>query len=267
MPNPVVEKIAGLVRELPALPAVAQQALALLSDPTTEPEALQEVFSRDAALALKLLRLANSAYYRRSREVTTLSAAVVLLGFKTIQTLVLSSAVYRVLSAAGPSALQLWEHSFAVAAGCRELAKEMGEGGSAREEAFLAGLFHDVGKGVIAAKFPGVYGQPLGVSGELETLGFHHGHLAQVLLARWEIPGPLAAAVGSHHECDAPGLAGLVALGDWLAWEVAPGLGAAFPAEPGTLVQWAGLSQDRMDGLRATVEKYLAEERGSHEAS
>ena len=261
MPASVVERIAKLAKDLPALPAVAQKAMALLGDPSTEPEELQGVLSRDAALALKVLRLANSAYYRRGREITTLSAAVVVLGFKTIHTCVLSSAVHRVISAAGSVADRLWEHSFAAGAACRELARVARLSVVEREEAFLCGLFHDVGKGVIAAKFPGVYAEPLGLAGEVEQLGFHHGHLGHVLLSRWEIPETLRLAVAGHHDPDTDGLGRLTVGGDWLAWQVASGVGAEPPPEPAALLAELELGPEQREELRETVRGFLAEEK------
>ena len=258
----VVERIAKLVRNLPALPAVAQQAMALLGDPSTEPEELQRVLSRDTALALKVLRLANSAYYRRGREITTLSAAVVVLGFKTIHTCVLSSAVHRVLSSAGGLADQLWEHSFSAGVACRELARAARFSVVEREEAFLAGLFHDVGKGVIAAKFAGIYMEPLGLAGEAEQLGFHHGHLGHVLLRMWEIPEALSLAVAGHHELQADGLTRITAAGDWLAWAVRPGVGAEAPPEPEALLAELELDAAAVGEMREAVQRFLAEEIG-----
>lgn len=262
MATNVVECIATLVNDLPPLPAVAQQALALLEDPSTEPEELQDLLSRDTALALKVLRLANSAYYRRSREITTLSAAVVVLGFKTLHTCVLSSAVHRVLSAAGGLAGQLWEHSFSVGAACRELARAARLSVVEREEAFLAGLFHDVGKGVIAAKFPGIYSTPLGIAGEAEQLGFHHSHLGHVLLSKWEIPEVLSLAVAGHHAPDGKGLTRITAAGDWLAWAVTPGIGAEEPAEPTSYLADLELDATAVEEMRDSVNRFLAEQKG-----
>ncbi len=259
----VAQRLADLSGDLPALPLVAQQALGLLAEPGTEPEQLQAVLARDPALALRVLRLANSAYYRRAREVSTLSAGVVLLGFKTIQTLVLSCAVQTVLALAGPLAGRLWEHSFASAAACRELGTVLGLGAAAREEAFLAGLFHDVGKGVLAAKFPGLYETPLGLSGERDALGFQHAELGRLLLEQWGVPPLLAAAVGNHHGPDPEPLARLVAAGDWLAWPLAPGVGSAVPAEPSALLAEAGLGEGALEEMRARVDALLCEDRGA----
>lgn len=263
MESAALQRIAGMINDLPALPAVAQEALALLANPTTEPEELQSVLSRDPALSLRVLRLANSAFYRRKREISTLTSAILLLGFKTIQSLILSSAVHRVLSSSGSVAVALWEHSFAAGVACRELARRAGPQGDGAEEAFLAGLFHDVAKGVLASKFPGLYAKPLGVEGELEALGFHHGQLGQVLLARWEIPAALAAGVGAHHDAGASGLAALTAAADWLAWTVAPGVGAEPPASP-ACAGALGIDERTAEDLRAWLAASVAEEKVGH---
>lgn len=263
MESAALQRVAGMVNDLPALPAVAQQALALLADPSTEPEDLQAVLSRDAALSLRVLRLANSAFYRRKREISTLTSAILLLGFKTIQSLILSSAVHRVLSSSGSVAGALWDHSFAAGAACRELARRTGGVPERVEEAFLAGLFHDVAKGVLAAKFPGLYAKPLGVAGEVEVLGFDHAQLAQVLLAKWEIPPALAAAVGAHHEPDVTGLGALTAVADWLVWESAPGVGAEPPGEPAALAS-LGLVRGALEEVRTSLAGSLAEEKVGH---
>jgi HD-like signal output (HDOD) protein len=182
MSEQLLAKVAAVVDDLPSLPAVAQEVLALLSDPSTKPERLQSSLSRDPALSLQVLRISNSAYYRRGREITSLADAIVLLGFKTVQSLVMSSAVHRVLSSAGGIASQLWEHCFAVGAACREVAALNGAKMLAKEEAFMVGLFHDVGKGVIATKFPGIYNSGLSAAGETEQIGFNHAELGGVLL-------------------------------------------------------------------------------------
>lgn len=263
MGTPPIERIAALVQDLPALPAAAQHALALLSDPTTEPGELQQALARDQALALRALRLANSAYYRRSREITTLSNAVVVLGFRTIQTLLLSSAAHRVIAAAGELAEQLWNHSFAAAVACREFSKEIGRGSLEREEAFLAGLFHDLGKGVVAARFPGIYADSAGVEGERAALGFDHADLGQVLLERWQIPAALSAAVGTHHEAGPSALGRLVVMGEWLAWGVAPGVGSCLPERPMGLLDAYGMAPERLGEILESVKLYLDEESGA----
>lgn len=267
MGAPPVERLAALVQDLPALPAAAQHALALLSDPATEPEQLQEALARDQGLALQALRLANSAYYRRNREISTLSAAVVVLGFRTIQTLLLSCAAQRVIAGAGSLAEQLWGHSFATAVACRELAKELQWGGVAREEAFLAGLFHDLGKGVIASRFPGIYQEAVGADGERSALGFDHGALGQLLLERWKIPESLAGAVGGHHGPAPSSLGCLIVAGEWLAWGVAEGVGGRPPERPSSLLHAYGLGPERLGEVLERVKLVLEEESGAHEPS
>ena len=81
-----------LEKNLPALPQVAWEAMSLIEDPDSRAEDLQKIISRDQALAARVLRLANSAYYGVSRTITTLSGAIVMLGFDTVRFLVLAAA-------------------------------------------------------------------------------------------------------------------------------------------------------------------------------
>lgn len=260
MDRAVVDRIARLVEDLPALPVVAQQALSALSDPATRPETLEAVLSRDPALSVKVLGQANSAYYRRGRPVTTLAGAIVLLGFKTLQTLILSSAVHRVLQSAGGAAEMLWLHCFGAGLACRELSRKAGSLAVAPDEAFLVGLFHDVGKGVIASRFPRVYDGVGGCAGEREALGFDHGQLGGVLLARWAIPEALAEAVGGHHDPATRGLAELARVGDWVAWGPAPGLASAPPEPAEACFTALGLNPGDLDSVRERLAGALAEE-------
>ncbi len=262
MGNPVLEKIAAIARELPGLPSVAQEALAHLSTPDANPAGLQAIMSRDPALTLKVLRMANSAYYRRGREITSLGDAIVLLGFKTIQSLVLSSAVQRVLNSAGALAPRLWEHCFTVAVACREISADAPGMGVEREEAFLAGLFHDVAKGVMAAQFPGIYSKPLSASEEREALGFDHAELGQVLLTKWQIPAVLTEGVGGHHGRSASPLSSLIRLGNLVSRPLAPGL-SADDGEPANLkaVEIWGLTEDAIGGVRESIAPLIHEER------
>lgn len=252
MDNLLIQKIIKMVGDLPTMPLAAQQALALLANPTTEPESLQSVLSRDPAIALKVLRMANSAYYSRSRQVDTLSSAIVLLGFKTLQSLVMSSVVHQVLSEAGP----LWDHCFGVAATCRELSRKMRDLKLDPEEAFLAGLFHDIGKGAIASKFPGVYDSSPTLEQEVELLGFHHAQLGGAIIDSWELPNKFVEAVGSHHDENTIGLSAATAVGDWICWNLAPGLGSP-PAMPAALND-LNLTENDVEELRSAVSTILS---------
>jgi HD-like signal output (HDOD) protein len=262
MSEQLLAKVASLVDDLPSLPAVAQEVLAMLSDPSTKPESLQASLSRDPALSLKVLRISNSAYYRRGREITSLADAIVLLGFKTVQSLVMSSAVHRVLSSAGGIAAQLWEHCFAVGAACREVAALNGARMMEKEEAFMVGLFHDVGKGIIGTKFPGIYKAGIGVAGETEQLGFNHAELAGVLLEKWDIPDDLTQSVLMHHDPAPQGKAAYVTVANWLCEPTAPGISDGPRAEPTELIAQLNIGPDDILDIRERVEQLVAEERG-----
>jgi putative nucleotidyltransferase with HDIG domain len=264
MEKEILDKLSKIVQDLPSLPAVVQEVLAQLSNPSTQPEDLQKTLGRDPALSVKVLRIANSAYYCRGREIGSLADAIVLLGFKSIRSLVLTSAVQGVLSSGGGSAANLWEHCYSVAVACREVAREAGDGPAAREEAFLSGLFHDIGKGAIAQRFPGIYGKPLSCEGEREALAFHHGQLGQVLLTKWEIPETLCHAVGAHHDAEPEGLAAYVVVGNWLCEPIAPGIFPGNRAEPSALIARFGLDDYTVGEIRESIVRTMAEERGGN---
>ena len=101
-PNPTVEAGAGTndilnniimtTRDLPAMPQVASKVLELSSDPSTSAQQLQQIISDDQAMTGRILKIANSAMYSCSRKIKTLTEAIVMLGFNSIRSLVVTSA-------------------------------------------------------------------------------------------------------------------------------------------------------------------------------
>ncbi len=87
------------IKGLPALPLVVTRVLKLVSEPNASAQDLNKIISSDAALASKILRLANSAYYGLSRQVSTITEAVVYLGFNMVKAMALSISVFDTLRA------------------------------------------------------------------------------------------------------------------------------------------------------------------------
>ena len=142
-------------RDLPAMPQVASKVLELSSDPNTSAHQLQQVISDDQAMTARILKIANSALYSCSRKIKTLTEAIVMLGFNSIRSLVVTSAARNLYntrtSQTGLKERLLWEHSIGSAFACRLMASDSRP--ALTEEAFLAGLMHDIGKSVISADF------------------------------------------------------------------------------------------------------------------
>ncbi len=194
-------------KELPIMPPVATEVMRMAEDPDTDLSSIAELIARDASLAVRVLKIANSSFYATPREVETLQQAIVLLGYSTLRSMVVAASMKEVFARFGLAERLLWEHAVAAAAAASTLAEEVG--GMNREEIFLAGLLHDVGKLVMHSQaekqFQGVLKRVYSdganpVEAERDVFGFDHAELGSLVLTRWKIPARLALAIGAHHD-------------------------------------------------------------------
>lgn len=225
--------------DLPPMPQVATRVIRISAGSNTSSEELQNLILTDQALSAQVLKIANSAMFGMVREVTTLTQAIMTLGFSTTRSVVLASSVKHLFTR-GPVGLQeriLWEHALvtAITGGAFSQAMHF----SMTEEVFLAGLMHDIGKSVMALKFPESYGALLrrihdqegeGLAMELDTFGFDHARVGEALLKSWNIAEGIEAVVRWHHEplhasTEHRRLVALVALGNQMALDLQIGLG------------------------------------------
>ncbi len=255
--------------ELPPLPKVATRVIHISADADSSMEELKELVRTDQALSAQLLKVANSAMFSMIRGVTTLSQALITLGFSTARSVVLASSVKNLFTR-GPVSPQeriLWKHALASAltAGAFSRALRLHD----TEEVFLAGLLHDLGKGVMILKFPEGYGALLrklheqggdALSYELDTFGFDHTMVGEALLDSWNFSTGSVATVRWHHEpTQAPlehqRLVALVALGNQMAMDLQIGLGSpdALAGATWEAMDILGLSEARYQDVRTTV--------------
>ena len=195
--------------DIPPLPLVAAKVVDLLANEDVTAEQLTEVISRDAALASRVLNIANSAFYRRSEEIRKLKSAVVVVGMRTIKSIVFSAALKQIFNPSSLFDRLLWEHSVATAIAVTMLARETGY--PHPDEVMLAGLLHDLGKNILSNSMPNRYQQVVervyteGVSYcevETEVFGFAHHHVGPLLVKHWNLPMNLGKAVYFHHEIE-----------------------------------------------------------------
>ncbi|HPF70796.1 MAG TPA: HDOD domain-containing protein [Candidatus Krumholzibacteria bacterium] len=255
----VKARIMTVMRNLPPLPEVTRRLMAVMRDEEASAKDVAKVLSSDQALAGKVLKLANSSFYGVANEVTTISRAVVIMGFTGIRNMALSFGTMSALKNldSGLDLAAFWGHAMANAAAVQVLAPHVNRRIDP-EEAFLAGLMHDIGAYVLAAAVPDEYRQVLAAdTGSLEdrerdATGFTHAQVGQGLLQFWELPQAFADAARYHHDIEkaASGeqpLTTLVALADILACIH----GGSFepPASEehlGRLMQSAGLSAEAL---------------------
>ncbi|CAH1903742.1 HD family phosphohydrolase [Candidatus Nitrotoga sp. HW29] len=215
---------------LPALPEVVQDLINYLQRPEVDVGQVAYRIARDPALAAKLLRLANSSFYGLQRQVATIRDALTVLGLRAARTLVTGAAVmthFQTLVVAGYDQRAFWLHSAGTSLCARALARELGAN---MENAFTAGLLHDIGRLILAARFPAKYRSVMAyraehdcyrIEAEQAVLGFEHTQIGAALAERWKFPAEIAEAIANHHnpmEISANSLVDLVHLADVMAY-------------------------------------------------
>jgi HD-like signal output (HDOD) protein len=204
-PTTTLDWLAARAEQLYSLPAVAMRVLDLTRNPQVDTRALKECIENDPALAAKILRVVNSSVFALSREVADLQQALGLLGIKPLKLLVLSFSLPAGLfcDLEAHTLGWYWRRTLSKAIASREMAEHLWR--MPGDEAFLAGLFQDVGVLLLLQGIGRPYARLVEASLarhlelaalESEALGFSHTALSARLLDRWKLPEPLVEAVG-----------------------------------------------------------------------
>ena len=212
---------------LPALSEVVMDLLNYLEHPDVDGNQVAQKIARDPGLCAKLLSVANSSFYGLQGQVETISDALVVLGLRAVRTLVTATAVVSHLQAlAGRQQRAFWVHSAGTALCARALARRVGTNA---EAAFTAGLLHDLGRLILAARFADQYRAVVDyrvehdiyvIEAEHQVLGFDHTEVGAALAQRWKFPVDTVAAIACHHtptDQPAGSLAGLIHVADAMA--------------------------------------------------
>jgi len=202
-------ELAALVDAVPSLPAVFLRLTAVVDDPRSAIRDMEEVVYEDPALAGRLLRLANSAYFGFPGHVDSLSRAITLVGTRQLRDLALATSVLDLFSGVASDVVSMasfWRHSVATGLLARALATWQREANA--EQFFVAGLLHDIGRLVLLIKANESMVQALERSRvddvllhvvERDILGFDHAALGNELLRQWNLPPAICAGVAFHH--------------------------------------------------------------------
>lgn len=210
------ERVRGAIARcdtLPSPPMLYMQLNSAMNSDKSDARQIARLVSQDVALAAKILQLVNSSFFGLGRRVSSIDQTVALLGITRIKALVLTEVILKQFRP--PERLKefacgtFWEHSSMVAELARLISREEGQRDDRPDQAFTAGLLHDIGKLIFASQFQDEYlqvlreshetGEPLSVV-EMRTMGVNHAEVGSYLLALWGLPPRLIEAVTLHHE-------------------------------------------------------------------
>jgi len=260
------------IKNLPTLPGIVNKLSRMAEDPETTTEQMGKVIARDHILAVKLLKLVNSAFYGFPQRISSIDSAIILLGFNIIKGLIISASIFEFME---EQDVELWEHSLGCAVACNVLAKRLGV--KDPEEISTAGLIHDIGKVAIKMELPQEYEKISAMvrekkisrfEAEREVLGLNHAEAGGWLTRRWNLPAKLVEPVSCHHD---PRLAeneqltsSIVHFADLIIRGMGYGHGDDVWVGPLSQRAWRlmGLAPSDMDQILAEIDEKLWDVRG-----
>ena len=200
--------IVGRIDELPSLPRLYRELTRVLEDEDCGTREVSAVIEQDPAMSAKLLQLVNSGFFGLGRRVTSIAAAATYVGVNTLKTLVMSLEVFKPRHSGGMGGVSLDElrrHSLAVSKLAARISKQDPK---AAEDAFVAGMLHDIGTLVLASELPDHLAAAIAKSrdddccvheAEMALYGISHAEIGAYLLCLWGLPHRIVEAVAHHH--------------------------------------------------------------------
>jgi HD-like signal output (HDOD) protein len=223
--NSQVRAIAASLGALPSTPELYVQLSKLAASEGANAHDIAQVISKDPAVSAKVLQLVNSSFFGLGRRISSIEQTVALLGVVRIKTLVLSSQITEEFRPARPvpgfSAKTLLRRSTITAEFAQAVVRAEGMDKDRQDQAFAAGLLHDVGLLVLASKKVEVLEESLErartrnmslCDAERAVLGGTHADVGACLLELWNLPQRIVEGVALHHNPSASKFTGVSAV-------------------------------------------------------
>lgn len=267
------KEIEKFIKKMPSLSTTVGKVMEICSRTDASPNELNKVISLDPVLTGQVLKLINSAYYSLVNKVTSLTRAITMLGMNTVKNMALSTAIIRTVAGAKKSKAlptkQFWAHSISAGVSSKLLGGVVGLSAMEREELFLAGLLHDLGK----VPFGDEYIEVLNVARreqmplrkvEMELMGIDHQEVGFLIAEKWKLNTVITNCITKHHDFEAiPALGdklgqqvALIALGDFYANVFDHGFaGNRFPQDKqiDSLIEFVGMDRDEYCSIGESV--------------
>ncbi len=198
------------IKDLPTFPIVALKLLKLTNDEHTTIADLEKIIETDPSIMTRVLKMANSPVYALRHSVSSVRQAILLLGFSTIRSLALEVTIYDQFVLYSRHSkfdhLFYWRHCLSVAYLCKYIAMEVGY--PDLEEAYIAGLLHDIGKIILDSHGRITYNNFLDaqpdsngvlIEEERKIIGMGHNDIGAFFCHTWGFPTDVTLAVSLHH--------------------------------------------------------------------
>jgi HD-like signal output (HDOD) protein len=268
-------EIVAWVGDLPPMPHVASRAISMIENPDTTAVEISELLSSDAALAARVLKIANSAMFSRQREVTTLSQAVMLVGFKALKGVIVAATLRQMHKSTGKVDKLIWENSMCTAMTSTILAKTLKK--RFIEEIFLLGLLHGLGqivflhqqdtskqyKDVLAMVQKGTHEY---IEAEQLVYGFAHPLIGALVAKKWNFSAETCQVIlhyrdlpeGEKPENELEEKTAIVQLADMIAHKAGIGSPEGYPnmdVQIGMLTDYLAIEKSKSAEMIATIIK------------
>ncbi len=210
--NDVLRRLVAQCSILPTVPTLYLELAKELQSPMASVERVEAIVCKDPAVTAKILQLVNSSFFGLARRIESLGEAIHYVGLNIIKALVLTVPVYSRFDGVRVrdySPVAIWEHCWRTGVLARAISLEERQSPALCEEAFLAGLLHDLGKMVLVANLSSLCREATAAAqrahismhqAEREVFGCTHSMVAAYLLGLWGLPESLVEAVAFHNE-------------------------------------------------------------------
>ncbi len=256
------------VEELSAIPSLLMELMTLLNDPSTRQPVLVEKIKQDAALTAFLLKYCNSSLFSSRLKINRVEHALSMIGIPRCKSIMMSYIMRNLYRNAGnnPFTSAIWEHSILVALIAREVTLFIGKEAALAEDAYTAGLLHDIGKLAIYLLDKEDYEELYVVTDtekdlvtrEKEFYGFNHSEAGNYLMKGWEFSEILSEpALYHHHIADYKGILEVTGLVAFANAAFHDSVSSLIPMNP-FLLELYGLDnakyQEFMEGIGDTLQ-------------
>ena len=216
------------VSDLPTIPAVVSKVVSLLENKLADPDEIADLILSDLVLTARVIRVVNSPLYHRKDQITSVKRALMLIGFKSVREMILTSYFVEGLKEKDqPFDMKMfWLHSFTVGAISRRIARIVNYPDI--EKAYLVGILHDIGKVFLGHYCKDEYGRMLaGIrntsitthEAEYKYFGTTHSEVGLCLAQRWNFPAEYSDVISCHHSSEMaiadPLLTAIISLADF----------------------------------------------------